>query len=302
MPQTSSSPQVVCRPALPLDYADIREFCKGIWEGGDYVPDVWQHWFNDPNGLLITAEYNGCAIGCAKISLLADGQWWLEGFRVDPNYQGLKVGSRIHNYLTDWWVEHGDGTVRLMTGNPAVVHLCEKTGYTKTHELRGYKSTPIDELTDNFSPADNIHEAAAFAIASESVQLNDNLIDFGWRIGTPNEHVFEKYSGYKADSPALAPGASVVHTFYWWKDKQGLFSAWEDEDEGQRKLTLGVLACALDDMPAMLMDIRRFASRKNFDKVSLHAFLNPKLLSQLEQAGFSTSWENYLRLFERTKS
>jgi hypothetical protein len=54
-------------------------------------------------------------------------------------------------------------------------------------------------------------------------------------------------------------------------------------------------------MPALLMDIRRLAARKKFDKVFLLAFLEPQLLSQLEQAGFSTSWENYLRLFERQK-
>jgi GNAT superfamily N-acetyltransferase len=268
----------------------VAEFCKGIWEGGDYVPDVWHQWFKDPNGLLITAEYNGRAIGCAKISLLTEGQWWLEGFRVDPNHQGLKVGSRIHNYLTQWWVDHGDGTVRLMTENPAVVHLCEKTGYTKIHELRGYKGKPIDEPTEAFSPATDMHEAAAFALQSESLQLTDRLVDFGWRVGTANEHIFEIFSSDKA---------TFVHTFYWWRDKQGLFSAWEDEEDNRRTLTLGLLACAVNDLAAMLLDIRRLAARQPFDRVFLLAFLNPQIISGLQQAGFSTSWDDYLRLFER---
>lgn len=292
MTQTFSSPQVVCRPALARDHADVEEFCKGIWEGDDYVPDVWMEWVNDPNGVLAVAEYKGHVIGCSKISLLSQGQWWLEGFRVDPKHQGRKVGSHLHNYVVDWWLEHGDGTLRLLTENPAMVHLCGKTGYVKTHELRGYKSTPIDEPTDNFSPATDTREAAAFALQSESIQANDYLIDFGWRIGISNEHIFEKYSSYKAD---------FVHTFYWWKDKQGLFSAWEDEEEDKLQLVLGVLACPLDNMPEMLRDIRRFAARKKFDRVFLLAFLNPQFLEKLGQAGFSTSWENYLRLFERQK-
>ena len=293
MTQTFSAPQVVCRPAIARDHADIAEFCKGIWDGGDYVPDVWHHWYNDPYGILVTAEYQGHAIGCAKLSLLDTGQWWLEGIRVDPKHQGLKVGSKMHSYLTEWWVEHGDGALRLLTENPAMVHLCEKTGYTKIQELRGYRAKPIAEPTDNFSPAIDTVEATAFAITSESVQLTNQLIDFGWRIGTPNKNIFEKYSNAKAN---------FVHTFYWWKDKQGLFSAWEDEEENKRQLVLGVLACAMNDMSAMLMDIRRFAARKKFDRVFLLAFLNPQFLAQLEQAGFSTSWENYLRLFERQKS
>lgn len=292
MTQTSTSPQVVCRPALARDHADITEFCKGIWEGDDYVPDVWQDWFNDPHGILVSAEYEGRVIGCGKLSLIAEGQWWLEGLRVDPTCQGLKVGSLIHNYLTNWWLEHGDGALRLMTENPAVEHLCEKTGYVKVQTLRGYKASPIAEPTENFSPVTDLREATAFTQQSQSLQLTDGYIDFGWRIGKPNEHVFEKFSNPKAD---------FVHTFYWWKDKQGLFSAWEDEENDQGKLTLGVLACALEDMPVMLMDIRRFAAHKKFDRVFLLAFLNPQLLEQLEQAGFSTNWENYLRLFERRK-
>ena len=293
MTPTFSAPQVVCRPAIARDHADITKFCKGIWDGGDYVPDVWPHWYNDPHGILVTAEYQGHAIGCAKLSLLDTGQWWLEGIRVDPKHQGLKVGSKMHSYLTEWWVEHGDGALRLLTENPAVVRLCEKTGYTKIQELRGYRAKPIAEPTDNFSPAKDTVEATAFAIASESVQLTNQLIDFGWRICIPNENIFEKYSEDKAN---------FVHTFYWWKDKQGLFSAWEDEEEDKRQLVLGVLACAMNDLSPMLMDIRRFATRKKFDRVFLLAFLNPQILSQLEQAGFSTSWENYLRLFERQKS
>ncbi len=292
MPQAFASPPVVCRPALPRDHADITEFCKRIWDGGDYVPEVWRDWFNDSNGIFITAEYNGHAIGCAKLSLIDDGQWWLEGIRVDPQYQGTRVGSQLHNYLTEWWLEHGTGAVRLITENPAMIHLCEKTGYVKVQELRGYRAKPIDESTDNFSPVDDIREATAFALQSETLQLTSGLIDFGWHVGTANEHIFEKFSNSPAD---------FGHTFYWWKNKQGLFSAWEDEEEDKRQLFLGVLACAVNDLSSMLMDIRHFAAHKKFDRVFLLAFLHPQLLAQLEQAGFSTSWENYLRLFERKK-
>jgi GNAT superfamily N-acetyltransferase len=292
MTQTFSVPQVVCRPALARDHADINEFCKGIWSGHDYVPEVWDHWFHDPHGILAVAEYHGRAIGCSKISLISEGQWWLEGFRVDPKYQGLKVGSHIHNYITDWWQAHGDGTLRLMTSaeNTAVHHLCQKTGYVKTHEVCGYVAGPIDASPASFFPTNDTSEAAAFTIQSESLKLTDQLIDFGWRIGTPNEQVFDKYSGYKAD---------FVHTFYWWKNKQGLFSAWEDDENGKRTLFLGVLACRLEDMPALLVDIRSLATRKNFDSVFQIAFVIPKVILQLERAGFVKDWEHNAFVFEK---
>ncbi len=292
MDPTSSSYQVLCRPAIENDYADIAEFCKGIWEGGDYVPKVWHHWLKDPHGLLATAEYDGHAIGCSKLTLLAEGQWWLEGFRVDPQHQGLKVGSRIHDYVTDWWQEHCDGTLRLMTSarNVHVHHLCERTGYVKTYEVCGYESSPLDEPIETISPVTDTQEALAFALASESLSLTGNRVDLGWRICTLTEQVIKNYTNDKAD---------FVHTFHWWRDRQGLFSTWEDEEDGTCTLVIGVLACALDDMPALLVDIRRLAAHKQLDELFQIAFDLPQIVSGLEAAGFTKHWERNAFIFEK---
>lgn len=292
MTQTSSSSQVLCRPAIESDYADIAEFCKGIWDGGDYVPEVWHDWLKDPHGLLATAEYDGHAIGCSKLTRLADGQWWLEGFRVDPQKQGLKIGSRLHDYVTDWWEEHCGGTVRLMTSakNVHVHHLCERSGYVKTHEVCSYESSPLDESIETLSPVTDIQEAAIFALASESLQMTGYRVDLGWRICTLTKQVIEDYSNEKAD---------YVHTFHWWKGRQGLFSVWEDEENGRRRLGIGVLACAIEDMPALLMDIRRFAAREKYDEMFQIAFDLPQIIHQLKMAGFTKRWENNAFIFEK---
>jgi GNAT superfamily N-acetyltransferase len=292
MTQSFSSSQVLCRPAIESDYPDIAEFCKGIWDGGDYVPEVWHHWLKDPHGLLATAEHDGRAIGCSKLTLLAEGQWWLEGFRVDPQHQGLKVGSRLHDYVTDWWQEHCGGTLRLMTSakNVHVHHLCKRTGYVKTHEVCSYESKPLDEPFETISPAADVREAANFALASETLQLTDHRVDLGWRICTLNEQVIKDYSSKKAD---------YIHAFHWWGDKQGLFSTWEDEEEGRRRLGIGVLACAMEDIPAFLTDIRCFASRKKFDEVFQIAFDLPQIIHQLKMGGFTKRWEHNAFVFEK---
>jgi len=276
--------QVLCRPAAKNDKTDVIEFCKGIWEGGDYVPEVWEQWFHDSNGLLAVADYNGHAIACSKISLLADSQWWLEGFRVDPQFQGMKVGSYLHHFVVDWWVKNGDGTLRLMTdaGNFAVHHMCNQTGFRKTNEVCGYQAIPIDEETDLFIPVTDLQAAAAFAIKSESIQTANGLIDLGWRICQPSQRVFENYS--KAD-------ADYAHSFYWWKDRQGMFSAWEEEEEGKKTLILGVVACTLNEMSALLMDIRRFAASRRFDDIFQIAFDLPEIISPLLEAGFDKRWK-----------
>ncbi|MGE5373503.1 MAG: GNAT family N-acetyltransferase [Bacteroidota bacterium] len=289
-----SSPQVLCRPAVESDRADVFEFCKGIWEGEDYVPYVWDDWSRDPDGVLAIAEYDGHAIGCSKVTRIATGQWWLEGFRVDPKHQGLKVGTHLHQYVTNWWLEHGEGTIRLMTdaGNLAVHHLCDKTGYTKVNEVCGYRALPLDEPAVNFTPATDMELAAGFAMESESIQTTGGLIDLGWRICTPSPEVFQVYSGRNAD---------YAHSFYWWQERQGLFSAWEDEEEGRRTLFLGAVATTLINMPDLLTDIRRFAADKQFDFVFQIAFDMPQVVSPLLEAGFEKRWKrSNAFVFERT--
>jgi GNAT superfamily N-acetyltransferase len=287
--QLAFSKQIVCRPAIESDYADVAEFCKGIWEGDDYVPEVWDQWFHDSHGILSVAESNGRAIGCSKISQIAEGQWWLEGFRVDPACQGRKVGSRLHQHVVDWWLKDGDGILRLMTDgqNFVVHHLCEKTGFHKTNEVCAYRAAALEEPSDPFMPVTDLRTAAAFIVESESIQTANGLADLGWRVCHPNLQVLES--------------ASNEHHFYWWKDQQGLFSAKKDEDEEKRTLLLGVVACSLENMPEFLRDIRRFAAGRKFDDVFQIAFDMPQIISPLLAAGFEKKWRrSNAFIFEKT--
>ncbi len=206
--------------------------------------------------------------------------------------KGLKVGSRLHDYVTDWWQEHCDGTVRLMTSarNVHVHHLCERTGYVKTQEVTGFEASPLDEPLDSISPVTDIHEAMEFALTSESLQLTGQRVDLGWRICTLTEQVIKNFTNDKAD---------YIHTFYWWRDRQGLFSTWEDEEDGTRTLVVGVLACRLEDMSALLMDIRRLAAKKKLDELFQIAFDIPQIIRQLEAAGFTKHWEHNAFMFEK---
>jgi GNAT superfamily N-acetyltransferase len=295
MTQTFSSPQVVCRPALLRDTADILEFTKFIWDGHDYVPYVWSHWLKDPHGILAIAEYGGHAIGCAKVTLLAPGQWWLEGFRVDPKYQGLKVGSHIHEYIDAWWMQNGEGVARLMTNakNLHVHHLCEKLGFKKTGEMVGFAAEPLEGIIENFTPVVDLKEAADFALASESIKLANRISDFGWRVMQPNEEAMQKFSN---------PVADFELTAFWWRDHQALITTWDDDDDGKPVLGVGVVACDMKDMSALLMDARRLAAHKNCKNVLWIAYSDEHIFAALAEAGFERKWENAGFIFEKQMS
>ena len=109
-----------------------------------------------------------------------------------------------------------------------------------------------------------------------------DFTDFGWRIAKPDEWVFELYSGDQAE---------YLHTFYWWKDRQGLFSAWANEEEEhadtrhwRSRLHLEGYACASNGCP-------QTGRAGKFDSVFQIAFDMPHIITQLESAGFEKKWK-----------
>ncbi len=282
-----TAPVVTIRPALPRDKADVAEFTKFIWDGHDYVGEVFSRWLEDPHGQLLAAEYAGHYIGTAKVTLLAPGQWWLEGFRIDPKFQDMKIGSRLDASANEWWDEHGDGVLRLVTSSQRVKvhHLSEGRGFVKLGEVLGYKAEPLAESTDALTPLklEEVDEAIAFC---QRVAPN-GLMDMGWRFVTPN-----------ADT--LRAPAETGHAF-WWRGRAGFLSAWEDDDERGNSLTVGLEACAGESRVEMLTDFRRFASARGMVAAGWMNVMNGGTLQVLEQTGYQRKWENAGYLYERNR-
>lgn len=98
----------------------MLELTKTIWEGEDYVPQVWDDWLADPHGQLSVAEIGGRVVGLGKLTRLAPGEWWLEGLRVDPQWQGRGIGRALHEYHVGLWRKMGDSSaLRLFIRFPA---------------------------------------------------------------------------------------------------------------------------------------------------------------------------------------
>ena len=289
MSQTFFSPCVVCRPALLCDSADVFEFTKFIWDGHDYIHYVWDEWLADPEGLLAVAEYGGRCVGMAKISLSAPGQWWLQGLRVDPQYQGMKIGSYIHEYIDAWWLEHGDGVVRLMTSSKRfkVHHLSEKLGYTRVLEVKEFETNSLDEPCRNFIPVqkDEIPAALEAVLASPVLTLGHGLFDRGWDALRPTEDILAAIQ-----RQGLA---------FWWRGGQGLLLAWDDENKDGKVLGLSLPVCPLELLPKLLLDARRLAAGQGRAGVFWIAPLEPEILSAAEAAGYRQHVEHSGYLYEK---
>ena len=289
MPKTFSSPIVVCRPALPRDTADVLEFTKFTWEDGDYIRYVWADWLAEPQGFLAAAEYGGHCVGIAKITLSAPGQWWLEGLRVNPKYQNLGIGSHLHEYIDAWWLENGNDVARFMTSSvrPKVHHLAEKLGYQKVLEMKELDAPILEEPCETFQSvqADEIPAALRFALNSPQLAASHGFFDIGWDALQPTEEILASIQG-KGNA-------------YWWRDREGLLLAWDDEEAEGDVLGIGLPACSMNTLPDMLRDIRCLAVQRDYIGVFWIAPLTDEIMSAAEAAGHIHHREHDNYLYEK---
>lgn len=287
-----SSPAAVCRPALPSDRADVLEFTKFIWGGNDYIRYVWDEWLADPRGVLVVAEYAGHAVALGKATFVTDGQWWLEGLRVDPKYQGLKIGSHIFQYLDDWWKQHAGGTYRLMTSYERVQvhHLCQRFGWSKIGEVKMYegaasraKRAQRAQPAHMFQPVAEAEAPDAARFASANLGYCWGLADIGWKHARPDQRIMEGYSR--------------EGTLHWWGEHEGLIAYWDDTEGGPQAMGVVLAACKLEALALLLADLRRLAAELGFASVFWHAPARDDVEAALARAGYESKFPGSAWLF-----
>jgi GNAT superfamily N-acetyltransferase len=322
---------VVCRPARPSDTGDVLELTRTIWDGHDYVPEVWDAWLSDPQGLLAVAEYQGRVLGLGKLTRLSGEDWWLEGLRVHPEYQGRGIASQINDYLLAHWLHTGSGALRLATNSERVQvhHMCQRNRFTKVAEFTWYVAPSLTEWgqTTAYGSPIKVPSNNQVAVPGEVIS-NADLAPHALPGGQIPEDVFQPLRpeeipqavAFARQSPTLALSdglmnlrwrwASPVETFFvleverqriwWWRQGRALLITGDDEDdEGNPTAIIKLLACSLEDAPACLKDFRRLSAALGFSTAGWLAPVNPQLFLLLNAAGFQRDWDNSLHLFEK---
>jgi GNAT superfamily N-acetyltransferase len=282
---------IVCRPALGKDTKEVMELSSHIWEGNDYIPQVWDEWLADPDGLLGVAELGGRVVGVFKLTKFDDQEWYMEGLRVHPEVQGRGIASHIHNYVVDTWRRMGGGIIRLTTGsyNVKVHRMCEQIGFKRIAEFIPYRTPVIHEEEDTFTSLSE-HEAERaleFVMGSPVHALSSRLINLAWVYGnTRLRHIQEAITADHA---------------WWWKGGEGFISIWEDEEDDRQEPGIQLLACPVNELQAILEDYRRLCGELGYESAGWVAPNQPEVISSLEKAGFQRSWDVSLYIYELAK-
>lgn len=312
-------PMLVCRPALPKDTADVLELTSHIWEGRDYIPEVWSEWLADPAGLLVIAEWGGRVVGLIKLSLLGPGEGWLEGLRVHPDFEGRGFASHLLDYIEEAWREMGGSWLGLATASfrVKVQQMSTRRGFSKVGDFTPYSAPalverpgispleislpqmPVSASTGNSqNPIPDafhllVHEEVGEALErirqSPAMDLAWGRMDLGWSWAPPTRD-------------RLLEACDRSQAWWWGPGREGVFVAREDIDDGIRYLSLQLLACPLNALTPCLLDFRRLGGALGFTQVFWLAPMRPEAFQALNAAGYNRTWEDSVYLYEKELS
>jgi GNAT superfamily N-acetyltransferase len=285
---------IVCRPALPIDAPGMHELTRHIWEGEDYVPHAWADWMVDPEGVLAVAESKAKVVGLGKLTKLSETEWWLEGLRVHPDYEGRGIASRLNDYLLAFWQRTGSGVIRLATisKREPVQHMVTKRGFKLIGEFSTYKM-PLTNSDDSkivelrFEPLvpTEISAAVDWLRAPGEDRLPFGVIDLGWQFAKPRFEYIENYV--------------EKNQIWWWKGQRGLLVLVVKKEGSEVWARIRNLACNREDYLACLLDAHTLARRQGFAGLTWKAPLLPGIEQELSTAGFSRDKDLTLLIYEK---
>ncbi len=112
------------------DRKGIIAISSKIWDGQDYIPNVFEDWVTDKNRKFVCLTNNGEIRGFASMRIMPDESVWFEGLRVAPEWRGRGYGKELTEYLVEK-VKRNRGIIRLSTyfKNYESLHIVKKYGF-----------------------------------------------------------------------------------------------------------------------------------------------------------------------------
>ena len=283
---------VVIRRAHELDRAAVEELCAHIWDGDDYLPFVFTNWLADAGGEFYVATLGGQLIGTGKLSCFADDEWWLEGLRVHPDFQGRGIGRLLFRHgVRQAEAKAGRGTSRFVTGysNQATRKLATEAGFLLAgHYVRYVADTVIS--AQDAAAFRLLHEPefpAVWAFLDSSphfahVQRSVKDTWITWRFLTPErlrtrlaDALVYGWYGHRHTPDAL-DGVIILNPL-----------PEEPETTGEpRALDVAYIDAITGSLAVIARAVRALAAALDYPKAQHYLLARPERLVAVEQAGW----------------
>lgn len=269
------------------DRPAMLAICATVWEGDDYLPRYFDRWVAAEGGQFTALELEGQVVGLSKLSRMAPGEYWLEGIRVHGDYRGRGLAAALHDYQLEVWRHIGEpGTLRLLTGDPAISKLCDRTDFRPLFHHYFAEAEAVDmSHAFNLIPPSEAERAYALITQSPAWAEWHGLCDLSWKW----RELTPEFLGER-----LAAGA-----VYHWREWQAVLMTRDtihDDDQPGDLIVVQFPAVNAAQRWEFLAEVRALAHTLGKHKVSWSIPIERR--AELPCAGYTLAWDETETCFE----
>ncbi|TME93698.1 MAG: GNAT family N-acetyltransferase [Chloroflexi bacterium] len=140
----ATPPELTLRPVRPADRKRVVELTQDVWEGRDYLPQVFERWVSDAGSTFQSAEIDGVVVGVQRLRPYAPGLMWYEGLRVASTHRRRGIARAMLDSAIGEAREQGFTEMRLGTASPAAVSLFEQAGFKRLVDIRWWRAPRVE--------------------------------------------------------------------------------------------------------------------------------------------------------------
>ena len=271
----------------------VTTLCAQMWDGHDYIPQVFDDWLAHPRGQFtaVIDDDRDALIGIGKLTSITERDWWIEGLRIDPAYRGQGMGRRLHAYHVDLWQQISPPTssLRLLTDhdNHIIQRFSEQAGFRLLGEVVPYR-------------AEAIHAPHSFR---KSDTVDFSLVERSHYYQT-HQHLYQTQTLWRWAE--LTPQALSQREVWLWREGRGVIIvevATADNPLNVPCVFVDFVGAAESELVDYLKEARGLAASLNHSEIGLGLLLSDSILIEaLIAAGYSPAWtEESLFLYERRR-
>ncbi|MGH8997516.1 MAG: GNAT family N-acetyltransferase [Acidimicrobiales bacterium] len=121
---------VSLRAARLADRSAVEDVCRGVWEGHDYLPSVFDRWLADPQSIFQVGELDGQVVAVHRLRPIAPGLVFYEGLRVAAAHRRRGIARAMLLSALESARDQGFAEMRLVTaGDHLAAPLVESNGF-----------------------------------------------------------------------------------------------------------------------------------------------------------------------------
>lgn len=153
------------------DYDDIVDISKNIWDGNDYLPNVFHKWVDEKEGCFLGLVEDNKVVAVGKYTVLPDRQGWLEGLRVHVDYRGRQLAHAISDMLFNLSRED------LRNNKITNIAMCTHVGTKASIKMMEAKNFKVEQscliLFKSLSDLDSSIKLSDYTVESWDISYED---------------------------------------------------------------------------------------------------------------------------------